>query len=313
MTTVDNDFGPKKPNYFECILCDFKCCYKKDYERHINTIKHKNNALTTNDNAILPKFTAKHYTCKNCEKMFNDRAGLWRHKKKCIETENVMHLTDEPLENISVTGMFMELMKQNQEFQKLIVEQNKQIIELSKEKGITNNCSINNNSNNKTFNLQVFLNEKCKDALNIDEFIDSLKISLTDLEILGETGFVNGVSQIFVNGLRNLDVYKRPIHCSDLKREILYLKQQNVWGKDNNNKDGFKKIVKMIAYKNMLKVKDWKEKYPDYKDDSSKRNDQYLKILIGAAGPHKKEDEEGSYNKIIKNVAKEVIIDKQTI
>jgi len=178
-------------------------------------------------------------------------------------------------------------------------------------KNVVNNTNYSNiNSHNKTFNLNMFLNEKCKDALNINEFIDSLKITLSDLENIGENGFVNGISKIFVNGLKSLDVYKRPIHCSDLKRETMYLKEQNVWEKDNENNDRLKKAVKLIAHKNMLKINDWKDANPQCKNSDSKKNDQYLKILIGTAGPTNNSDEILDYNKIIRNIAKEVTIDK---
>jgi transketolase len=157
----------------------------------------------------------------------------------------------------------------------------------------------------------VFLNEKCKDALNITDFVNSLNISLSDLENVGEYGFVDGISKIFVKGLKSLDLYKRPIHCSDLKRETMHVKEQSGWEKDNENKDKLKKIVKMIAHKNMMKINDWKEKYPQYKNSDSKKNDQYLKILISSSGAYSKADEETDYNKIIRNLAKEVIIDKK--
>ncbi len=300
MDNLDNENSQHK---FICYVCDYFTSRKNDFDKHILTRKHERKILDNHGclNGIK---------CK-CGKTFKYMSGLCKHKHKCkvvaTNSQNSQQFyKKEDYENddgeVNYKELIMTLINQNKELQT-------QLVELSKEKSIINNCSVNN-SNNKTFNLQVFLNEKCKDALNIDEFIDSLKISLTDLENLGENGFINGVSKIFVNGLKSLDVYKRPIHCSDLKRETMYLKEQNVWEKDNENNDRLKKVVKMVAHKNMLKVKDWKEKYPDYKDDSSKRNDQYLKILMGAAVPYKKEDEETSFNKIIKNIAKEVIIEK---
>ena len=302
MTTFDNGLGPKKPNIFECILCDYTCCYKRDFNRHIETNKHKNNEKTTLDNVSAQKSlnyqNIKKYNCENCNKEYNDRAGLWRHKKKCIFEKTKQN--EEP-EEMNYKELILTLINQNKELQS-------QLIELSKEKTITNN---NTNCHNKTFNLQVFLNEKCKDALNINEFIDSLKISFSDLENIGENGFVNGISKIFVNGLKSLDVYKRPIHCSDLKRETMYLKEQNIWEKDNENNDRLKKAVKLIAHKNMLKIGDWKDAYPQCKNSDSKKNDQYLKILISTAGPTNKEDEISYYEKIIKNIAKEVTIDKE--
>ncbi len=300
---------------FCCEKCDYYTNKNKDFLKHLETIKHKTGGKATKCYTKIP------ISCEICYKTFKHHSSMYRHKKNCdykkgdintcvVEDEKVQTLH----ELLSIEN-FMELMKQNNEFKDLILEQNKIIADLAKNSNNTvNNINntINNNSNNKTFNLNMFLNEKCKDALNIDEFVDSLKISLADLENLGENGFVNGVSRIFVNGLKNLDVYKRPIHCSDLKRETMYLKELNVWEKDNENKDKLRKVVKMISHKNMLKVKDWKEAYPQYNDLESKKNDQYLKILIGAAGPYNKEEEEQCYAKIVKNIAKEVIIDKNS-
>ena len=193
--------------------------------------------------------------CEKCNKLFNDRAGIWRHKKKCefIKNDKIIDILDENGNgngnenkiNINDCSVLFDLIKQNQEFKELIIEQNKQILELSKN-GIVNN---NFNTINNKFNLQVFLNEKCKDALNINDFVNSLKLTLEDLENVGDKGFVNGITRIFVNGLKQLDVCKRPIHCSDLKRETMYLKNENVWEKDNENKENMKKVIKQIANK----------------------------------------------------------------
>jgi hypothetical protein len=198
---------------------------------------------------------------------------------------------------------------QNQEFKDLILEQNKIIMELAKNAG--NNNTINNtNCNNKTFNLQVFLNEKCKDALNISDFVNSLKLTLEDLENVGDKGFVDGITRILVNGLKKLDVYKRPIHCSDLKRETMYLKNENIWEKDNENKENMKKVIKQIANKNINKIYDWKDKYPDCRFSDSKKNDQYSRIIIESMGASTIEEDQVLYEKIIKNIAKETTIDK---
>ena len=308
--TTDNNENYKYSNYkYYCEKCEYKTCRKSNIKSHYLSAKHLNNLKTT----LLSKNkqeNIKKYECSNCNKNFNDRAGLWRHKKKCIEKEEIEKtekIAEAESENLNIATIFMEIVKQNQEFQKLILEQNKQIIELSSK----NNTNITNtNCHNKTFNLQVFLNEKCKDALNITDFVNSLNLSLTDLENVGENGFVDGISKIFVKGLKSLDIYKRPIHCSDLKRETMHVKEESGWEKDNENKDRLKKVVKMIAHKNMLKITDWKQKHPQYNNSDSKKNDQYLKILISSSGAYNKADEDTDYNKIIRNVAKEVTIDK---
>jgi hypothetical protein len=286
---------------FCCNICDYTCFKKSDYEKHEQTIKHKklkmiqNDTQTRqnspNDNLIVNEYM---YDCK-CGKKYKYRTGLWRHQKDCNN-------------NNSNENLF-EILKQNQEFKDLILEQNKIIMELAKNSG-NNNNTINSNNNNKTFNLQVFLNEKCKDALNINEFVSSLKLTLEDLENVGETGFVNGITRIFLNGLKKLDVYKRPIHCSDLKREIMYLKNENVWEKDNENKEQMKKVIKQIANKNINKIYEWKDKYPDCRFSDSKKNDQYSRIIIESMGARTIEEDQVLYEKIIKNIAKQVTIDK---
>ena len=317
---MSDNLSKIKLQKFICNYCDFKCYNKNDYNRHNLTMKHKRltetyKIIDTNTD-IITKKTPRKYIC-NCGKDYLHRQSLFNHKKNCESLLNIQKNDNEQTaeikmdDNKKLTDIIFEVMKQNQEFQKLILEQNKQIIELSNKNNITTNYSNITNSNNKTFNLNMFLNEKCKDALNINEFVDSLKISFADLENIGENGFVNGISKIFVNGLKSLDVYKRPIHCSDLKRETMYLKEDNIWEKDNENKDRLKKAVKMIAHKNMLKIGDWKQSNPQYKNSDSKKNDLYLKMLIGTAGPTNKEDEIAHYEKIIKNIAKEVTIDKE--
>ena len=314
--TLDDKFVSKKFNKFSCINCDYNTSRKSQYDRHLLTVKHKTimGELLLNDIKV-PK-GSKTYNCE-CGNKYKHRQGLWKHKQICQDKEQVELEDYDKLPNINqLNNCFFELLKQNNEFKELILEQNKQISEQNKqimELSSKNNNNITNNSinsYNKTFNLQVFLNEKCKDALNINDFVNSLNLSLADLENFGENGFVDGISKIFVKGLKNLDIYKRPIHCSDLKRETMHVKEQTGWEKDNENKDRLKKVVKMIAHKNMLKIGDWKQANPQHKNSDSKKNDQYLKMLIGTAGPTNKDDEIRYYEKIIKNIAKEVTIDK---
>ena len=305
-----NDMAKNYAYSFYCILCHYGTCKKSSYDNHLLSRKHKK-SMIFNEKAENCNTFSK-YSCKKCGKEYKDYSGLWRHRKKCDYSNNnkidIKDKLEEPKNELNITNeIFLEFLKQNQEFQKQIFEFMKTNVT-----NISNTTNNNNNCYNKTFNLQFFLNEKCKDALNINEFIDSLKISFSDLENIGENGFVNGISKIFVNGLKSLDVYKRPIHCSDLKRETMYLKEDNIWEKDNENKDRLKKAVKLIAHKNMLKINDWKKENPQYKNSDSKKNDQYLKMLISTAGPTNKEDEIAHYEKIISNIAKEVTIDKDT-
>jgi hypothetical protein len=290
----------EKNTPYYCEKCNFNCYKINDWKRHINTFKH-NKSLSNEENKNL-------FFC-DCGKKYNHRQSLFTHKKKCNFKININENNDNILDNKNVIydKNIFDIFTQNQEFKDLILEQNKIIMELAKNAGNNNN---NINSNNKTFNLQVFLNEKCKDALNINEFVNSLKLTLEDLENVGDKGFVNGITRIFLNGLKKLDVYKRPIHCSDLKRETMYLKNENVWEKDNENKENMKKVIKQIANKNINKIYEWKDKYPDCKYSDSKKNDQYSRIIIESMGASTIEEDQVLYEKIIKNIAKETVIDK---
>ena len=307
MNQNETNFTHKLPKQFDCNFCYFKCFNKKDFNRHINTKKHNENKMnqgfthfthSTTETFLNDEKIKKKFKC-DCNKEYNSRTTLWRHKKNCNE------------KNKNNENLF-ELIKQNQDFKDLILEQNKIIMELAKNSNTINNTNNSNNinCNNKTFNLQVFLNEKCKDALNISDFVNSLKLTLEDLENVGDKGFVNGITKIFVNGLKQLDIYKRPIHCSDLKRETMYLKNENVWEKDNDNKENMKKVIKQIANKNINKIYEWKDKYPDCKYSDSKKNDQYSRIIIESMGARTIEEDQVLYEKIIKNIAKETMIDK---
>ena len=198
----------------------------------------------------------------------------------------------------------MTLLQQNNQLQN-------QIIELCKEKSVTN---INNtcsyvNSHNKTFNLNVFLNETCKDAMNIMYFIDSLKLQLSDLESVGRLGYVEGISNIIVKNLKKLEIHKRPVHCSDTKREVMYIKDEDKWEKENDEKKKLKKVIKRVADKNARLLQEFKAKYPDCVKSSSPYSDQYNKLIVesmGGSGDNDLEKEE----KIIKKIAKNVFIDK---
>ena len=297
----------KKDKIYNCLLCDYKSFKLSNYNKHINTKKH---ISTTFLNNFEQKSSQENYICEKCKKNFNSRSGLWYHKNKCQNNIFNNNNNNNILQNDNIIKLIeqnTELITQNKEFKELLIEQHKVITELAKNTGNNNN---NTNCNNKTFNLQVFLNEKCKDALNISEFVNSLKLTLEDLENVGDKGFVDGITRIFVNGLKKLDVYKRPIHCSDLKRETMYLKNENVWEKDDENKEQMKKVIKQIANKNINKIYEWKDKYPDCKYSDSKKNDQYLKILLESFGSKTKEEDQLLYEKIIKNIAKETMIDK---
>ena len=195
---------------------------------------------------------------------------------------------------------------------KHMMEQNKNMLELAKNSGNHNshNTTNNNNNNNNSFNLNVFLNETCKDAMNIMEFVDQLQVGIKDLEDTGRLGYVNGVAKIFLNGLNGLDISKRPIHCSDLKRETIYIKDKDIWEKENYERNKLKLAIKMIASKNIKQIPLWQKENPEYKDSSSKKNDQYLQIVSNAMNGSTIEETQNNYDKIISKLAKEVVIQK---
>jgi hypothetical protein len=253
-------------------------------------MKHKNNVLTTKNNELLGKIS-KQYDCVNCAKQFNDRAGLWRHKKKCT--------TDNNKDNII----------------NLLLSQNKELIDLLKN-GITINSHYTNNTtnnDNKIFNLNVFLNETCKEAMNISDFVSSIQVNLDELENTGRQGYIEGISNIILKRLNNLEQHFRPLHCSDSKREVFYIKDNNEWKKENESKPILTKAIKTIANENIKQIKRWRDKYPDCTQSDSKKNNLYLKIVSNSMNGLTEEEGCKNIDKIISNVAKEVIIDKMKL
>jgi hypothetical protein len=255
----------------------------------------------TNVDILGPK---KVHTCY-CGKNYSHRQSLSIHKKKCLKNEDSEINEDfENNENPDKKDELINyLIKENQEFKNLILE-------IVKKDTITNNNNIiNTNSHNKTFNLNVFLNETCKDAMNIMDFVDSLKLQLSDLENMGKIGFVAGISNIIVKNLNSLDETKRPIHCTDTKREVMYVKDEDKWEKENDEKKKLRKAIKNIAHKNTKLLNEFTAKHPDCVKSNSKFSDQYNKLVIEAFGGKGNNDLEKE-DKIIKNIAKEVTIDK---
>jgi len=299
---------PKNAEKFFCSICDFKCCKQSNYNNHIMTPKHKNNEkrykMIQND-ANKNNEEDKMYNCE-CGNIYKHYSGLWRHKKKCVKEKKTENIIETENNNIS-PELILSIIQQNQEFKDLLIEQNKTIIELSKNNTIINNTS---NSNNKTFNLQVFLNETCKDAMNIMDFVDSIKIQLSDVESIGELGYVNGMSKLIIKHLNALEENMRPVHCSDPKRESLYVKDANVWEKEDPENKKIKKAIKYISHKNICALPQWRAKYPDCIYSDSKKSDQYNHIVVEAMGGSGDNDAEKA-DKIVKKIAKEVIIDKK--
>ena len=304
---IGNNNLPKICPKFYCDICHYGTSKKSSYTDHLNSLKHnKSMNVKQNSNENLPKICSE-FICKNCNRQYKDNSGLWRHKKKCIINNNINNDIDNDIKNNDTTNkddLINYLMKENQEFKNLILE----IVK----KDTYNNNNINNhtNSHNKTFNLQFFLNETCKDAMNIMDFVDSIKLQLTDLERVGKIGYVEGISDIIVKNLNSLDESKRPVHCTDTKREVMYVKDENKWEKENENKQKIRKAIKCIAHKNSKLLNDFRDKHPDCIKSNSRFSDQYNKLVVEALGGKGDNDLEKE-DKIIRNISKEVTIDKQ--
>jgi hypothetical protein len=317
---------PNNAKQIHCIDCNFKCSKQSNYDKHVLTAKHLNR---TNWHFLEQKTANKiplAFTCKYCSKIYNVRNSLWYHEQKCIENHSNVEETTPSADDIQIpTNIIMELIKQNQEFKQLVLDQNKQLYEKHEENidlqkqlldvvkdGKTiNNTINNNNSHNKTFNLQVFLNETCKDAMNMKDFIQSLQLNLTDLEKVGELGYAEGISRMFINGLNSLDVTKRPIHCSDVKREIMHIKDEDKWEKYNASQDKLKNIIRQITFKNIMLMDDWKEANPRCTEYNSRKYDHYLKLMLESMGPTDEVAEKRDFSKIIRRVAESTTIDKK--
>jgi len=304
---------PKSSDKYQCLNCDYTTSRKSQYMRHILTDKHHRNQNETFVTDLVPKSSenVNVHQCF-CGIRFNNRTTLWRHKKVCknqtaIETDNV----GQPIDRLHfiTPELVMELIQDNKEMKNIILEQTNTINNLIKN-GITqtnyNTNSLNNN-NNKTFNLQFFLNETCKDAMNIMDFVDSIKLQLSDLEKIGEIGYAQGISNIITSNLKALDITQRPVHCTDKKRETMYIKDENKWEKEDDNNTKLRKVIKRIANKNITLLPQFREKYPEYSDSSSKISDKYDHIVVEAMGGMGNNDLDKE-NKIIHNISKCVTI-----
>ena len=304
MSAFDSNYKDLiKPKY-ACILCDYSTSKKGNYNNHCESKKHKSRVCALNDLENNEKIDNNPiYQCKKCEKIFNDRSGLWRHNKKCAISNDLI------VDGINIKDkdeFVIHLLRQNGELQK-------SLIEISNKTNMNNSYNNNNNINttNNSFNLNLFLNETCKNAMNISDFVSSIKLNLEDLEHTGKKGYIEGISNIIVKNLNDLEQHMRPLHCSDSKREILYIKDNNEWGKETEDKPILTKAIKTIANENIKQISKWREQYPDCIESDSKKNNMYLKIVSNSMNGLTKEEGDKNIHKIISNVAKETIIQKK--
>ena len=339
MKIFENKNQPETLNNFYCEKCDYSTCRKSDFNSHLATLKHKNAIISSlSQPETLNKYycekcdyntckisnynehllTKKHknikkpqpetlnskYTCENCNKEHNNYSGLWRHKKKCFIKKEEISQPD--YTNDIINKLIQEnklLIEQNQEIMKMMVNQNNTISEISKSISTTTNNTINNNNK---FNINVFLNEKCKDAMNFSEFIKNIEVSHEDLENNAELGFVNGISKIIIDNLKQLSIYDRPIHCSDVKRETMYIKDENKWEKEEDTKK-LKNAIQEVSRKSMISLVEWQDTNPDFQDMDSEFSNKCISMTQQCiAGSNR----DVYYPKVIRSLAKETMIEK---
>jgi hypothetical protein len=320
---LDDKKAEKGGHIFCCKMCDYNTYELSKFSRHILTDKHKR---MTNGLHLGGKKAekAENIDCEQkfvciCGSSYKYRQGLWKHKKTCVDFINCENQTffeeTEKKEPSTIAGLdanFLKSVLENntENIKNIVMEVCKQIQ--------PNNNNMNNsyntttqthtNSHNKTFNLQIFLNDTCKDAMNLTDFINSIDLQLSDLESVGKLGFVNGISNILIKNLNAMDVTKRPVHCSDTKREVMYVKEDGKWEKDEENNAKLRKAIKKLAFNNSKLLPVYRKTYPDSENPLSSKSDKYNKLVIEAYGG--KYDDVINENKIIKNIVKETGIDK---
>ncbi len=300
------DLSSESSNNYVCKLCNYSTSRNSQYQRHIATDKHKNNEKSTGCQHLSTAVNdlGSKLVCK-CGKIYKERSGLWKHKKICSKN-SISPLIQEKAKSITDKDeLIMFLIKECADYKNIIMEQQNMMMKVI-ENGVTNiNSNSNNNNNNKTFNLQVFLNETCKDAMNISDFVNSIKLQLSDLEKLGEVGFVEGITNIITTNLKAMDITQRPVHCTDKKRETVYVKDENQWTKEDDTKTKLRRAIKRIADKNIRLLPQFREKYPEYSNSSSKISDKYDKMVIEVmtTDPDKED-------KIIRHISNATTIEK---
>jgi len=315
-----NEKTPKTTGKFSCENCEFICCKKSEWDRHLMTLKHEN---LTNPNFLgSAQNKSRTFKCQICNKLYKHASTLSAHKKKCVSSTGTNEINTEITNEIINENSIIELLiEEHKDFKNLIIEMMKSNTDLQNkmlDMCKNSNTTINNNTNtntktknshNKTFNMQIFLNEHCKDAMNIKDFADSFKLEISDFEKVGHLGYVDGISDIIIKKLNEMDVHKRPIHCSDTKRDTMYVHADDVWIKDNSDHDEVRALVQRITAKNIRMIPIWQDMYPNSRNNMHKLNDTYMSLTrqaMGGFGGTIPENE----SKIIRKIAKSVFIDK---
>ena len=326
----------KVANEYYCEICDYRCSNLFNFNKHCSTRKHKEVTNVTN----IKSDEKDTLVCSHCAKKYTSRMGLWRHSKICKpaevkrtepqsgskrfidstsrifeenptlnENENIsMVILDDASQQPPIQNYIMQLLEQNKEFKQTIMDQSNKMMELAQNQNTTINNKITNNTQ---FNLNVFLQQTCKDAINMSDFIDSLEINTKSLERTGTHGYVHGISKIFMDGIRKLKVQERPIHCTDLKREVLYIKDNDTWTKDTEDNKQFKKALATVVHRNMIQIVKWEEENPETSNPESKTYEFYFELARQSMGGGDQDVTDRNNDKILKAIAHEVHIDRK--
>jgi hypothetical protein len=324
---------PKNAKIFNCEKCDFICSKQSDFDRHCATRKHKMEIMEINGNDELSEQQTSSYSCANCGKNYATKAGLWKHAKLCKLTttpNESTHITvshDDIPSNEPIKNYIMKLVEQNNELKNMFIQQNTELQEIREQNNhmqtliseqpkqitnIQNNKTITNNIQNNQFNLTVFLQERCKDALNMSQFIDTLQINPQSVEYTGAHGYVNGITKIFMDGLNQLDIHERPIHCTDLKRETLYIKENDKWEKDTEEKTKFKHALATVVNRNVAQVSHWEKENPRSQIPETEEYEFYFDIVRQSLGGGNHDVTARNNDKILRAIAGKVYLDKKT-
>ena len=328
---------------FVCEPCAFSCSKKSNYNTHINTKKHRQQCINQNDARLKEN---KQYICESCPNIYKDRSGLWRHVKKCHSNSNSnsnntpkkattttpknanrinKKMPQESTEttmvnanfNMNMWNMIYDLVKQNQEIKEMLLKQHELMLDQTNrpppiiQQQIIHNHTTNNHAH---FNINLFLQEKCKYAMNMNDFVDNLTVQMCDLEMVGRLGFVEGISRIIINGLQRLDIYTRPIHCTDTKRDTIYIREHNEWTRDTDDKEHTKRAIARVANKNLNKIPEWTRLHPETEIFDSNAYNMNMQIMVqslGGIGGTSAEKTARNQEKIWKRIMPEVVVDKK--
>ena len=310
----------EKCRIFLCNNCNFVCSKQSNYDKHVSTLKHK---IRTNTNEYEQKNAEKKsYDCQ-CRKSYKHASSLWNHKAKCDflqnnsdenHYENSNNQLQIAVEKPEITQIILELVRENKELKTMLVEQHKTMIELSQKPTITNNSNnTHTNSHNKQFNLNFFLNEQCKNAINLSEFVENVKLSLSELENVADMGYVDGVTQIFMNGLKDMDIYTRPLHCTDIKREIMHVRENNIWIKDTPEQAKIKSAIRRIAFRNIQQISEWNNQHPESQILDTADFNRAFQIMRESLGDTCPGGVEKNNEKVARNIIKAVYVDKNLV